>query len=203
MGRGKGIPFGKNTEILRDVAAGGIHADIADKHGVSRTVVTKLARRGSQQAREDTGSWQEKSRKRCRDQGACWAVLELELIDWISEKRASGCAITTSLIKCKACEIRDTLAAEGDGGSSALRGFVASNGWFERFKVRMGLCSLSILGTEDMIPVVALQVFRDVLAASLSPFLPEDIYNLDETGLFYRQDLGRSYVQTPSRCREV
>ena len=62
--------------------------------------------------------------------------------------------------------------------------FTASNGWFYRFKVRRGLAFKSISGEAASVTLSEWKEKRlpDILAS----YSASDIYNVDESGLFYQ-----------------
>jgi hypothetical protein len=53
----------------------------------------------------------------------------------------------------------------------------------------------SIAGSKSIVPTSIIDAGRLALRPTLSRFLPEDIYNADETSLFYRQLPLKSFVK--------
>ncbi|CAG8449423.1 966_t:CDS:2 [Acaulospora morrowiae] len=64
--------------------------------------------------------------------------------------------------------------------------FKKSNGWLSRFKVRHGIHQIKLHGEADSAPLDALPEMRATLQELLSTYAPKDIFNADETGLFWR-----------------
>ena len=72
------------------------------------------------------------------------------------------------------------------GKISGLHDFVASNGWLSRFKARNNLCGKSISGEEGAVNSVSVEQWKaETLPTLLQGYTEDQIYNADETGLFY------------------
>ena len=63
-----------------------------------------------------------------------------------------------------------------------------SNGWVWRFKQRNGLKKVKFSGEANSAPIESLPAERARLRAILARYDKEDIYNADETGLFFRME---------------
>lgn len=64
--------------------------------------------------------------------------------------------------------------------------FSYSRGWIQRFKQRRDIKRKFYEGEADSADMNAVRSSRDNLQQILAAYDPEDIFNLDETGLFYR-----------------
>ena len=63
-----------------------------------------------------------------------------------------------------------------------------TNGWVWRFKQRNGLQKVNFSGEANSAPLATLPEERVRLRALLAKYDKEDIYNADETGLFFRME---------------
>jgi hypothetical protein len=63
-----------------------------------------------------------------------------------------------------------------------------TNGWVWRFKQRNGLQRVNFSGEANSAPLTTLSEERSRLRALLLSYDREDIYNADETGLFFRME---------------
>ena len=61
-----------------------------------------------------------------------------------------------------------------------------TNGWVWRFKQRNGLKKVHFSGEANSAPIETLSEERVCLCLLLAKYDKEDIYNADETGLFFR-----------------
>ena len=67
-----------------------------------------------------------------------------------------------------------------------LQGFSASNGWIDRFKKRNNLCFKSICEESDDVDIAVVQQWKEnILPNLLKDYIPRDIFNAHETGLFF------------------
>lgn len=65
--------------------------------------------------------------------------------------------------------------------------FSASNGWFERFKERHGLSFKKMCGEAAAVDMRPVEEWKNgLLKDVLQRYNPCDVFNLDETGLFFR-----------------
>ena len=72
------------------------------------------------------------------------------------------------------------------GKELGITDFVASNGWLSRFKARQNLCGKSISGEEGAVDSRPTEQWKaEILPSLIDGYRDEDIYNTDETGLFY------------------
>jgi hypothetical protein len=64
--------------------------------------------------------------------------------------------------------------------------FEFSSGWLEAFKVCHGIRSYRYFGESGSVDMVALTNTLPAIHDILDQYAWKDIYNMDETGLFYR-----------------
>jgi arginine repressor len=64
--------------------------------------------------------------------------------------------------------------------------FKFSNGWLQKFKQRHGLKKITKHGEDASVDEEAVEITLPQLRAILKEYNLRDIYNMDETGLFYR-----------------
>ena len=79
--------------------------------------------------------------------------------------------------------------------------FEASNGFLQRFTERKGLVSKKIAGESASVNKEETDHYiQNVLPALLQRYNAEDIYNVDETGLFYKLLPDRTYTMKNEDC---
>ncbi|GBL96508.1 Tigger transposable element-derived protein 4 [Araneus ventricosus] len=102
--------------------------------------------------------------------------IEEVLVRWLKHARSQNVPISALILKEKAIEIAEELNIEDFG---------CSNGWLERFKDRHCLAFKKICG--EAVEGEAIEDWKNsVLKDILSRFDASNVFNLDETGLFYR-----------------
>jgi len=68
-----------------------------------------------------------------------------------------------------------------------IDGFKASNGWLDSFKDRHGIVFKSVQGEAAAVGLKSVDKWRqDILIKLLTEYSPENVFNIDETGLFWR-----------------
>lgn len=108
-------------------------------------------------------------------------TLDDALFMWYSAQRERGLPISGPILAQKALSLNKKLP------NPDLK-FTASQGWLERWKNRHGIRQLTLTGESLSSDVAGAEKFKKdfeqfVLSEELTP---DQIYNADETGLFYR-----------------
>ena len=78
--------------------------------------------------------------------------------------------------------------------------FKASNGWLDRFKSRHNIGNAKLCGERADVDPVTVDSWKDRLPEITEYYTPNDIYNLDETGLFFHALPDKSLVVKGSNC---
>lgn len=128
--------------------------------------------------------------------------MERLLLLWIKEKEIAGDTLTQSVISHKASAIfADLVEAQRDGGDEgtsqqAPPEFKASHGWFDRFRRRTGIHSVVRHGEAASSDKKAadefLKKFEELI--SREGYIPQQVFNCDETGLFWKKMPRRTYI---------
>ncbi|KAI6659704.1 hypothetical protein LOD99_14629 [Oopsacas minuta] len=75
---------------------------------------------------------------------------------------------------------------EREASANGVEGFKASEGWLSRVKARHGICGRALSGDPAGVEKVVLKNWEEDLPRVIRSYKPEDIYYLDETGLYFR-----------------
>ncbi|XP_029656795.1 tigger transposable element-derived protein 7-like [Octopus sinensis] len=67
-----------------------------------------------------------------------------------------------------------------------IQGFQASNGWLEKFKNRYCIASRALCGENQFVETSVIENFTESLNRKLEQYCSKNIFNLDETGLFFK-----------------
>ena len=102
--------------------------------------------------------------------------LEEAVILWVNVAENNKIPINWDLIKLKA-----TLFAERIG----IQDFQASHGWMQKFGKRHGIKMNRIHGEAGSADISAIEIDKASIKESIDRFALKDIYNFDETALFY------------------
>ena len=170
----------KKVELLNAVDAGENKKDLLQKFGISKSTFYDLIKK-KQTIFDDYTANSNLERKRQR----VGAVPELEqqLIAWFNMMRNKKAEISGPLLIEKA----RSLAKEHSNATGENLDMDFSEGWLSGFKSRHNIHFRKLHGEgADADREGADDWARNVLPTLLLRYEPEDVYNCDETGLYYR-----------------
>lgn len=125
-------------------------------------------------------------------------VMKMEklLILWIEDLTSKRIPLNMKNIQEKALSLYKDLKSETGTASESDLSFKASNGWFIRFKKRENLRNVKIYGETNSADDNAAMAFPDIFAklVETNGYRPEQIFNVDETALFWKKIPTRSYI---------
>ncbi|XP_014260374.1 tigger transposable element-derived protein 6 [Cimex lectularius] len=105
------------------------------------------------------------------------AVIDKAVLEWFQRVRAQKIPISGPIIQAKALEVAQEL---GDTG------FKASNGWLQRFRTRHAIKFKAICGESGSVNEYTVEEWTSKIESIIEGYAPKDVFNADETGLFYR-----------------
>jgi hypothetical protein len=125
--------------------------------------------------------------------------LERMLAQWIEHKNQQAIPISTIIIQAKEKTLFENRnAVEPD---PKVQSFAASAGWFERFKRRHEFHNLKLTGEAAAVDLFAAEKFPAQLQAAIEElgYLPQQMFNLDETGLFWKRMPSRIFISVQEK----
>ena len=171
----KDLSVAEKLKVIDALTQKKTQMEVAKEFGISQTQVSRISGKRDeirQKAKENTNI----TRKRQRTGKS--ADVETALLRRFEQMRAKGAPVNGPLLKEKAESLAESLGVPG---------FEASNGWLYRWKERHNLSYKKMHGeSADADLKSAEKWLSDVLPNLIQDWSPEDIYNCDETGLFYR-----------------
>ncbi|XP_046571685.1 jerky protein homolog, partial [Haliotis rubra] len=109
--------------------------------------------------------------------------MEEALFLWMNDMTSKNAAVNDEMLILKAKDFGDKLS---------IKDFAYSRGWLARFKSRHSISKQVLQGEAASADKTAVIAGREELKKVLSEYDAEAIFNIDETGLFYR--LGPNYT---------
>ena len=104
--------------------------------------------------------------------------VENALLDWFKEKRNQNIPLSGPILLSKAEDLAQKLSDNS---------FKGNTGWLDRFKARHGIVCRAISGESAVVDTdTANEWISTKLPALTKSYKPCDIFNADETGLFYK-----------------
>jgi hypothetical protein len=178
----KRLSIDEKIEVLKRIKLGHSQIRIAEEFGVGRATVSDI-KRDSEKIYEFANQFPNvkslKDRKSLK-----WAdhkEVEDAFCLWFNQEREKGTPLSGPICMEKALQF--ALQIEGENTE-----FKASQGWFDRLKKRRGIKELKIDGERLSADDSQVSEFKDKLEVFMKDnnLVKEQVYNADETGLFYK-----------------
>ncbi|KAG0441977.1 Tigger transposable element-derived protein 6 [Dictyocoela muelleri] len=106
--------------------------------------------------------------------------------------------LTDKVLTAKALSLNKEIRTEFKEENAFMSGFKASNGWLYKFKKNNGIVSKQCLGESFEVNKDDFTEFITLFISKFIEYGRENIFNCDETGLFYKLCAQKSLV---SRAR--
>lgn len=117
------------------------------------------------------------------------------VFEWFTIQRTKQIPISRPMLQEKARQVAEQLGYSADI-------FKASNGWLEKFRVRHTISFRVISGESASVDDSTIEESANRLSTILDGFNEKDVFNVDETGLFYRATPDRSLVLSKEECKD-
>ena len=171
------LDLDSKLKILKDVdSKNQTLTAIGKKYGVHKSTVSKIVKmRDSIEGACSSFSFQP-NRKKMR-------TCKLDEVDevlyrWFKQARAMSAPLSGNVLIQKASEIASEMG---------LDDFVPSCSWLERFKKRRGIVFKAVCGESAAVDSSQTEEWLDTtLPDILKKYGADDVFNVDETGLFFR-----------------
>ena len=174
------------VDILHEVDEGKLKkGEISAKYDIPPSTLCFIVSARGKICKEFLNASFTPGRKKLR--GAKYGDLEEALFKWFQHARACSIALDGHTIRQKAGELAKVLGIDN---------FECSSGWLSRFKDRHGIVFKKVCGEARSVPDEIVNKWKkETLKSIVRDYRPEDIYNADETSLFFNL--------TPEKTRQV
>ena len=171
------IPLSTKVDIIKAVdGKQKSKSVIARDFNVARSTISSIIKNKEKTLEAFESSSFLPDRKRLRT--ATYTDVEDALLLWFKQARSLNVPISGPILQMKARELAMSLGRPG---------FVCSSGWLKRFKTRHGIAFRQMSGEAGSVTEDMTSDWLDTrLPALLGEFQPDDIFNADETGLFWK-----------------
>lgn len=162
---------------------------LAEKFGVGRTQVNDILKSKIELKKLfEEGFNSEHKRKFPKTDG--FAIDQI-VYDWFCKARNKNIPISGPLIKGKALEVSENLK---------ISDFKASNGWLDRFCKRHNINFKTVCGESADVDEVSVQNWITKLKSIIKDYDAKDIFNADETGLYYLAMPNKTFALKSDKC---
>lgn len=200
----KTISLETKLDILRRFNKGEKAVVIAKAVGLAPTTVRTIRDRDGGKIREAAKSATSlEAKKMTRTRSALMIKMENLLSIWIENQVAQKIPLSKMVIQTKAKSLFEDLkkkAASSDNASCSATDtkekFEASQGWFERFKIRANLHSISLKGEAASADITAAELYPSLLKTLIHEggYDTKQVFNVDETGLFWKRLPKKTFI---------
>ncbi|UYV84826.1 TIGD6 [Cordylochernes scorpioides] len=136
---------------------------------------------------------EEKSSTLKRDRDGEFPEIEEALFRWIRQANAMKLAINGNILKEKAILLALKMGQDI---------FEASNGWLEKFKARRNIAFKRLHGEAGSVDANSVATWKGgIIPSLLAKYSPQDIFNADETGLFYKLLPNQTMTIRGEKCK--
>ena len=167
-------------EVLMELEKGQkTKKQIADQYGLAKSTLATWIKKADEIKNSYLSGDFSSTRKKLRTAG--YPEVEEALLTWFKSARDNNVPISGPFMMSKAEEFACRLGVP-DGQ------FKCSCGWLERFKQRHGISFKHVCGEEKSVDINSneMEEWQRTLSILLKEYMPEDVYNADETAIFYR-----------------
>jgi transposase len=165
---------------------------LADKYNISKSSAANILHR-REEFFSDYTSNSNKGRKRKHKDESGQSIDQL-VFEWFTVQRSKQIAISGPILQEKARQFAAELGHPSDV-------FKASNGWLEKFRFRHAISFRRIRGECASVDNSTTEEWTQRLPTLLDGYDEKDVFNADETGLFYRAIPDRSLVLSKEDCK--
>jgi hypothetical protein len=195
----------EKVKLLDMLKEGKNFANVARHYGLNESTVRYIFKEEKNIRETAAVSFSKTAKRAVTPRSKPIVKMESTLAMWINDCRKKNISMDTNTICTKAKKLYETFAAKGDGDEEAgpssdsptkAAPFNASRGWFEKFRKRYGLRSVSLHGEAASADKEAAEAYVDTFKTIIEEggYMPEQVFNMDETGLFWKRMPSRTFI---------
>lgn len=175
-------------KILNAVKRGMSRKDVMNEFKIPKATLCRIIKNGDileEKFREGHG-------KHKRTKNAEYPNLENCLVSWMKDCRRNNVPIGGNLLKEKATAFASSLE---------INRFCVSNGWLDGFKKRHNVVFRKICGEGNAVDINTCNDWIEGLRDIINGYTADNIFNADETGLFYKCLPDKTFTFKNSDCQ--
>ncbi|KFD64458.1 hypothetical protein M514_23305 [Trichuris suis] len=191
----------QKVELLDMVREKKNFAAVARHYGINESTVRYIQKNEAQIRSSASLSFREAAKNGSRVRNKYIVRMESALALWVKDCMKKCIPLDGNIIREKARSLYKQFStnegAEPQPETSRhIKDFTASRGWFDRFRKRFNLGSVSLYGQAASADTAAAEKYPDTLMAIIQEKKnePEQVFNMDETGLFWKKLPSRTYL---------
>lgn len=195
----KSLSLELKLQVLRRSEAGERQIDISNSLNLAPSTVRTILKNSAKIKLSGSTSTKMSVTKITRSRSNIIEEMEKRLSIWVDDQTQRNMPLSQKIIMEKAKSIFHFIQNENGDESES---FMASRGWFDRFKKRSNLHSIKITGEAASADHQAALEFPEILKTVIEHgnYPLELIFNVDETGLFWKRMPSRTFISREEKC---
>ncbi|CAK9821640.1 Tigger transposable element-derived protein 1, partial [Anthophora retusa] len=181
-------------ETIKRSENGESFASIGRLYGVNRSTICSILKNKSKIKEYVQNCGNISSKIVSKRHGIVMDEMERSLSSWIDDQHQNNVPLSFSIIQAKALSLHEDWKTRLNEDSNTV--FQASNGWFDKFKMRYSLHNIKFTGESADADKDAAKEFISSLSKIIEDgeYSPSQIFNVDETGLFWKKMPNRTFL---------
>ncbi|CAF4555308.1 unnamed protein product, partial [Rotaria sp. Silwood2] len=181
----------QKMNLIGDKENGLSHRQLKEKFQVSLGAVSNILKRKNEYTHDYETNCNKKLKRKLKDDTS--QVLNDTVYEWFVAQRSKRIPVSGPILQEYARKVALELNDKSD--------FKASNGWLDRFRARYNIKFRAISGESAAVDPDAVDDWKSRLSSMLKDYNPGDVYNCDETGLFFKSMPDKSFVLDNNDCK--
>lgn len=189
MSKRKFLTLEERMKVIKMSESGRSQRAIADEMNVGKTQIQCILKR----KRELVDDFEQNGNcdsKRPRRVSTYEDVNDL-CLKWFQDATGRMISVSGPLLKERALKFANDLG---------LDSFKASNGWLESFVKRNNIVFKTMSGERGEVDSAVVNDWKEKIPSLCEEYEPRNIFNMDETGLFFRQSTRSTLIQKGVDC---
>ncbi|XP_057575413.1 tigger transposable element-derived protein 1-like isoform X2 [Hippopotamus amphibius kiboko] len=189
------ITMETKVKIIERVERGEKMVDVAQSYNLNRSTIGSIVKNKDKIMEHVKSAMPMTSTIITKKRGKVMEEMEKLLSVWMQDQRQRRVPLSLILIQEKAKSLYEDLKKK-HGEESEGKSFNASRSWVHRFKARAKLRAVKVSDRAASADAVAAREFPETLREIIDEgaYLPEQVFNVDETGLYWKRMPDRSYI---------
>ncbi|CAM4833635.1 unnamed protein product [Rotaria magnacalcarata] len=194
MSHRKALTLEEKVALIKDNQNGhGLSVrQLADNYKISKISAANIRRRSEEFLADYSSNSNKGIKRKLKDENR--QKIDEIVFEWFAQQRAKQIPFSDPILQEKARQVAEQLGYTTET-------FKASNGWLEKFRSRHAISFRTINGESASVDDSAVEEWVQRLSTKLDGFNENDVFNADETGLFYRATPDRSLVLSKEECK--
>jgi hypothetical protein len=184
----------KKIELINDHKNGNglTQRALSTKYNISLGSVSNILKRKAEYFNDYETNQNQNVKRKLTDMNS--QKLDEQVYEWFVQQRSKKIPISGPILQEKARQIAESL---GDN----LGSFKASNGWLEKFRTRHNISFRVINGESSSVDITTVDDWIQRIPKIIDGYEAKDIFNCDETGLFFKFMPDKSLTLHREECK--